>query len=437
MKKALFYITTISSSLLCSPVFSQREAPDSLGLPGDNLNLYAVMDIFQKSETLEGFEKTLNTENSKVNNLDLNNDDKTDYIQVIDNVKGTAHAIVLQVAVSAREKQDVAVIEVEKDDNGTVKIQIVGDEMLYGKNYVVEPKQETDKKRSSSTPNPGYSGGNQVTNVTNNYYNDNTTYNNGYNYGAYDYWYPASSWAIVRYMYYPSYIVYSSPWSWGYYPWYWNPWRPLFWHSYYYGCIYPYYDHYYGGYYRSNTIRNNAAHSYYGQRRSTSPTVSQRRNEGGYKQTYSRPDLALKEMGKNRQSANGKANAGGAKSANTSGSRQTAAAAGTAIPGRAESSGSNRASEQPVRANATPVKAESSPKVESSAPVRYNKFSGSNSNSGSGKPARQSPSPQRHSPSSPQMSSGSGGARSSGGGHSGGGHSSGGGSHSSGGGGRR
>lgn len=436
MKKALFYITTISSSLLCSPVFSQREAPDSLGLPGDNLNLYAVMDIFQKSETLEGFEKSLNTENSKVNNLDLNNDDKTDYIQVIDNVKGTAHAIVLQVAVNAKEKQDVAVIEVEKDDNGTVKIQLVGDEMLYGKNYVVEPKQETDKKRSSSTPNPGYSGGNQVTNVTNNYYNDNTTNNNnGYNYG-YDYWYPASSWAVVRYMYYPSYVVYSSPWSWGYYPWYWNPWRPLFWHSYYYGCIHPYYDHYYGWYYRSNTISNNAAHSYYGQRRSTSTTVSQRRNEGGYKQTYSRPDLAVKEMGKaDRQSANGKATAGGPKSANTSGSRQAATATGTVSPNRAESSKANSSSE-PVRANTTPAKAGSSAKAESTG-SSGTKYSGNNSNSGTSKPARQSASPQRHSSSSPQMSSGSWGSRSSGGGHSGGGHSSGGGSRSSGGGGGR
>ncbi|MFY9311293.1 MAG: hypothetical protein WAQ28_19770 [Bacteroidia bacterium] len=435
MKKALFYITTIGSSLLCSPVFSQKEAPDSLGLPGDNLNLYAVLDIFQKSETLEGFEKTLNTENSKVNNLDLNNDDKTDYIRVIDNVKGTAHAIVLQVAVNAKENQDVAVIEVEKDNDGNVKIQIVGDELLYGKNYVVEPKQETDKKRMGSTPNPGYSGGTQVTNVTNNYYNDNTT---NYNNGAYDYWYPASSWAIVRYMYYPSYVVYTSPWSWGYYPWYWNPWRPMFWHSYYYGCIWPHYDHYYGWYYRSNSIYNNTAHTYYGQRRSTSQTVSARRNDGSYRQTYSRPDLASKEMSKARSESN-KTDMNGARAVNNSGSKQERGAGTNPSRDVAGSAKSNRGDSEAVKANSTPARAESSSKVESSSPSGASKHSGSNRASGSGNGSvKQSSGSHRQNSSGSHMSGGSGGSRSFGGGSSGGGRSGGSsGGHSSGGGGGR
>ena len=63
MKKALFFTTIIGGSFLCSPVFSQEKiTPDSLGLPGDNLNLYGVLDLFQKSETLEEFEKKLNAE---------------------------------------------------------------------------------------------------------------------------------------------------------------------------------------------------------------------------------------------------------------------------------------------------------------------------------------------------------------------------------------
>ncbi|MES2590429.1 MAG: hypothetical protein V4608_01005 [Bacteroidota bacterium] len=288
MKKALFCIATIGSSLICSPVFSQeKQVPDSLGLPGDNLNLYAVLELFQKSETLEGFEKSLNAEDSKTNNLDLNGNNKIDYISVVDNVKGTAHAIVLQVAVSEKEKQDVAVIEVEKDDDGTVRIQVVGDEDLYGKNYIIEPKEETKKSASASTPNPGYKGTTTVNNTTNNYYNNNN---------ANDYYYPASSWSIVRYMYYPTYVVYASPWYWGYYPSYWSPWSPIFWHSYYYGYHYPRYNHYCGWYNRSYNYRNNNAHSYYGQRRSTSTTVSQRRQSGEFKNTYSRPDLATREM---------------------------------------------------------------------------------------------------------------------------------------------
>ena len=63
--------------LLVSRGYSQTiPKADSLGLPGDNLNLYAVLDLFQQSETFEIFEKKLNEEDSKINNLDLNNDGK-------------------------------------------------------------------------------------------------------------------------------------------------------------------------------------------------------------------------------------------------------------------------------------------------------------------------------------------------------------------------
>lgn len=299
MKKALFYITTITGSLLCAPVFAQNTTPDSLGLPGDNLNLYAVMDLFQKSETLEEFEKSLNAEKSKVNNLDLNRDNKIDYIRVVDNVKGEAHAIVLQIAVNEKENQDVAVIAVEKEDENNVRIQMIGDEMLYGKDYIVEPKQNDAKTKSTgSTPNPGYVSGNgQTTNVTNNYYNDNS---NNYNNAVSDYWYPVASWSIVRWMYYPNYVAYVSPWGWGYNPWYWNAWTPVFWHSYYYGCVTPYWGYYNNCFYRSNMIRNSFARDYYGSRRSTSASVSQRRNSGEYKTTYSRPDLASKQIAQSK-----------------------------------------------------------------------------------------------------------------------------------------
>ena len=300
MKKALFITTIIGGSFLYSPVFSQEKvAPDSLGLPGDNLNLYGVLDLFQKSETLEEFEKKLNAEDSKVNNLDLNGNDKIDYISVVDNVKGSAHAIVLQVAVNEKETQDVAVIEVEKDKDDKVQIQVVGDEQLYGKNYIIEPKEDAAKTATAGTPNPGYSDGKSgnsgtgdekkstVTNTTNNYYNSNSNANN--------YSYPAGSWTIVRYMYYPTYTVYVSPWRWGYYPGYWNPWAPLYWHSYYYGYHHHHYHDHYGYYHRSYSYRNNTAHDFYGQRRSTAASVNQRREGGDYRKTYSRPDLAPKQ----------------------------------------------------------------------------------------------------------------------------------------------
>lgn len=314
MKTITSCIVLLISNLLCVSLYGQQKlASDSLGLPGDNLNLYAVLDIFQKSETLEGFEKTLNNQDSKVNNLDLNGDNKIDYIEVIDNVKGTSHAILLQVAVNQKENQDVAVIDVQRNDEDRVQIQIIGNERLYGKNYIVEPKQTNQKSASAGTPNPGYSGGSTTNVTTNNYttnnyntsnnnYNSNNAYGNGGgSYYAPNYWYPVSSWSIIRYMYYPSYVVYVSPWSWGYYPGYWNPWAPLFWHSYYYGCIYPNYGYYNDWCYRSTTCRNNFSNGYYGHRREESVTVTNKQIAGEYAQTYSRPDLAKREnnSGKN------------------------------------------------------------------------------------------------------------------------------------------
>jgi len=58
MNKNLFCLFLSALSLCSLPVLSQ-DVPDSvlLGLPGDNLDLYAVMDLFQKSKTIEEFEK--------------------------------------------------------------------------------------------------------------------------------------------------------------------------------------------------------------------------------------------------------------------------------------------------------------------------------------------------------------------------------------------
>src|ERR1035437_1719708 len=138
---------------------TQDNNDGSLGLPGDNLNLYAVMNLFQESKTLPQFEKSLNDENSKINNLDLNGDGQTDYISVVDNVEGKAHTIVLKDAISATETQDVAVFYVNKDANNQVQIQLIGDEALYGKDYIIEPNTGAG---TSQTPNPGFSGNAEV-----------------------------------------------------------------------------------------------------------------------------------------------------------------------------------------------------------------------------------------------------------------------------------
>ena len=113
MKK--FICTSILTVLIASlTAVSARNYPEEyLGLPGDNLNLYATMKLFQESETLEAFERDLNDEKSKINNLDLNGDNLVDYITVTDYVDGNAHTIVLRTALNNKESQDVAVFTVQ------------------------------------------------------------------------------------------------------------------------------------------------------------------------------------------------------------------------------------------------------------------------------------------------------------------------------------
>jgi hypothetical protein len=270
MKKYIYIPVLVILLAAFTTVRAQDQQKEYLGLPGDNLNLYAVMKLFQESETLEGFERSLNDENSRINNLDLNGDGYVDYIRVIDNVDRNVHYIVLQVAVNGRENQDVAVFTVIQKGDGRVDIQLIGDEALYGKNYIVEPIID-------ETPNPGYLGitptidGQHVT------VNRTTTFE-------------IAAWPLVRFIFLPTYVAWHSPWYFSYYPSYWHPWNPFSW-DYYYGYQYNYYPYYYGHYRNWNEYRHPEYHNYYfGSRRSYSPYVDNRIHEGYYKKTYSHPE---------------------------------------------------------------------------------------------------------------------------------------------------
>src|SRR5205809_5689148 len=107
MKKNLSLLL-VAMSLLCSPFLShaQEDSTSLLGLPGDNLDLYAVLTLFQKSKTIEGFEKSLNDEQTKINNLDLDLDKKVDFIKVVTpkkekkDPKDSSYSFILQVDVT-------------------------------------------------------------------------------------------------------------------------------------------------------------------------------------------------------------------------------------------------------------------------------------------------------------------------------------------------
>jgi hypothetical protein len=280
MKKFFFSFLIVILSILCLPVFSQAKVDSILlGLPGDNLDLYAVMDLFQKSKTIEDFEKTLNEEKTGINNLDLDLDNKVDFIKVETKQKDNDFSFILQVDVSKTEKQDIAVILVSKDENKKITMQIVGDEDLYGKGYIVEPKTTTTP---SVTANPAYVGSDPVTMSV-----------------------PATtttvvveSAPIVQYVYSPAYVPYYPPYYYGYYPPYFMAFSVMAVgiycgnHAYYHG----------GGYgYHGNTtvIHNTNNYNNYNNSRNSSNTVSNNKGNGN----YSRNNASARPSASNRQSS--------------------------------------------------------------------------------------------------------------------------------------
>src|SRR6476619_8354846 len=233
MKKFILPFFAAAMSLISQPVFSQadKDTTELLGLPGDNLDLYAVLTLFQKSKTIEAFEKSLNDEKTGINNLDLNLDKKVDFIKVVTKKDGDAFAFTLQVDVTKTETQNVATILVNKDKKDKISIQAVGDEDVYGKDYVIEPKGN-----SSVTANPAYTGDNPVTvNVP----ASTTTVQ------------VVQSAPIVQYVYSPAYVPYAPPYHYGFYP----PWfgfATVMAVGIYRSNHYGYHGGYYGGHYGGN-----------------------------------------------------------------------------------------------------------------------------------------------------------------------------------------
>jgi len=240
---------------------------DSTGLPGDNFSLQGALELFKKSSSPEEFEKLINTESNHVNNLDLNEDGEIDYIRVIDNADGDAHAIVLQAIVSEKESQDIAVIEIEKTGTDNAVLQIVGDEDIYGEEIIVEPEND------SNAIIENYNGFTvHGPSVMENTYKPLLVVN-------------VWVWPSVRFVYTPGYAVWRSPYRWRTYPIGWRPWRPLRWHMYY-PFVRPYHSHFTV----VTTRRVVAAHKIYTPVRVSSVTVRTRHATavGNYRVTHLR-----------------------------------------------------------------------------------------------------------------------------------------------------
>ena len=119
--------------------------------------IYEAEGDYEKA--IEALEKALNEEGNDVNNLDLDGNNEVDYVLIQMEKEGDTYIAFLRVAMSETEYQDVATIEMEKQSSVTATFQIVGDEALYGKDYILEPEGGVVDISESSSGTSGGKGG--------------------------------------------------------------------------------------------------------------------------------------------------------------------------------------------------------------------------------------------------------------------------------------
>jgi hypothetical protein len=192
MKRRKFIKTAgvAGAGMVTIPAFIRaQETITAVSNVGEDLDLYAVLDLLEESENLEEFEKALNSEEKGINNLDLNEDGEVDYIKVEETVEENTHLIVLQVEIEENDFQDVATIEIEKKAEDDISVQAVGAEEFYGEDYIIEPV--TEKTETTTT----------VVHV--------------------------HTWPLILFIFRPRYSPWRSPWRWRARPIWWRPWRPI------------------------------------------------------------------------------------------------------------------------------------------------------------------------------------------------------------------
>ena len=177
-----------------------------------SLDLRVVAKLFAEASTTEQFENMLNNPDSAFSNLDLNGDNQIDYLRVVETGTANNKLIVIQAVLAKDIYQDVASIYVEKDTKTQeVSVQIIGDEYIYGTNYIIEPV---------------------------------------YVYRP----------IIYNWLWSPRWYCWESPWYWGYYPSWWY-YRPCYTYHWYYDRCYRF--HHYHQHYCSFRHGHHPHHNYH------------------------------------------------------------------------------------------------------------------------------------------------------------------------------
>ncbi len=196
-----FKFLIIAAVFFATPVYGQNS-----DLQGEDFDLEALPGLFEKVNTFEDLEKAINQENNNINNLDLNKDGEVDYVLIQMENENNTYVAFLRVAMSETEMQDIATIEMEKQSSVTATFQIVGDEALYGKDYILEPEGGVVDISESSSGSYGGKGGPAPYLVLPP---------------------PAVRVTICVGVFRPGFRIWISPWGFMVHPAWFHPWRPI------------------------------------------------------------------------------------------------------------------------------------------------------------------------------------------------------------------
>ncbi len=140
MKTNLFFLTVLGTFITTQIQAQNSNQINAMNSEvSANLDLRAVSSLFGEARNLEDFEMHLNDPKLQLSNLDLNNDNQVDYLRVVESVENRNHLILIQAVIDRDVYQDVATINVEKNNYNSVNIQIIGNRNLYGANYIYKP----------------------------------------------------------------------------------------------------------------------------------------------------------------------------------------------------------------------------------------------------------------------------------------------------------
>jgi len=140
MTMTRFFLLSITTALLLLNSCGKKNTEyvtTIVHTAADGLNLQAVTDLATKVKTAEEFETKLNEKGNKINNLDLNEDDKVDYIKVteINQDKQYGFSLTTELSKEKKEEQELCVIQFEQDADKQVTVQTHGNSNIYGSNH--------------------------------------------------------------------------------------------------------------------------------------------------------------------------------------------------------------------------------------------------------------------------------------------------------------